>query len=162
MSPPRGGPFSPRLAIHDHGWGDGELFAEYRCQPGVPVDFYEDGSKNNVLISLRETKNRGDVLELWIERVIRNGLLQKQEWFETEIDQLMRTSRLREAGLAGKGDTAVVPTARADVAGVAAVGIAAQDQALDNLADGSCFATAKQFLAERGIAVGALPQQAAT
>ena len=61
-----------------------------------------------------------------------------------------------EAGLAGKGDTAVVPTARADVAGVAAVGIAAQDQALDNLADGSCFATAKQFLAERGIAVGAL------
>ena len=31
-------------AIHDHAWGDGELFAEYYCPPGIPVDFYEDGS----------------------------------------------------------------------------------------------------------------------
>ena len=23
------------VAIHDHAWGDGELFAEYRCQPGL-------------------------------------------------------------------------------------------------------------------------------
>ena len=82
------------VAIHDHAWGDGRLFAEYRCQPGVPVDFYENGSKYNVLISLRETENRGDVLELWIERVIRNGLLQKQEWFETEIDHLTRSLKL--------------------------------------------------------------------
>ena len=79
------------VAIHDHAWGDGEQFAKYRCQPGVPVDFYEDGSKHNVLISLRETRNRGDVVELWIERVIRNGFLKKEEWFETEIDHLMRT-----------------------------------------------------------------------
>lgn len=48
------------VAIHDHAWGDGKLFAKYSCQPGVPVDFYEDGSKYNVLISLRETKNRGE------------------------------------------------------------------------------------------------------
>ena len=82
------------VAIHDHAWGDGRLFAEYRCQPGVPVDFYENGSKYNVLISLRETENRGDVLELWIERVIRNGLLQKQEWLETEIDHLMKTLKM--------------------------------------------------------------------
>ena len=40
-----------------------------------------------------------------------------------------------EAGLAGKGDAAVVRTARADVAGVAAIGIAAQDQASDDLTD---------------------------
>ena len=82
------------VAIHDHAWGDGELFAQYRCQPGVPVDFYEAGSKYNVLISLRETKNRGDVIELWIERVIRNGLLQKQEWLETEIDHLMKALKM--------------------------------------------------------------------
>jgi hypothetical protein len=31
------------VAIHDHAWGDGDLFARYHCQPGVPVDFYEDG-----------------------------------------------------------------------------------------------------------------------
>lgn len=82
------------VALHDHVWGDGEPFAKYQCQPGVPVDFYEDGSKHNVLISLRETKNRGDVIELWIERVIREGLLEEREWFETEIDHLMRKLQL--------------------------------------------------------------------
>ena len=56
------------VAIHDHAWGDGDIFAEYHCQPGIPVDFYQDGSKHNVLISLRETKNRGDIVELSIER----------------------------------------------------------------------------------------------
>lgn len=81
------------VAIHDHAWGDGELFAKYHCQPGVPVDFYEDGSKHNVLISLRETKNRGDVTGLSIERVITGGFLKDNEWLETEVDHL--TSRLR-------------------------------------------------------------------
>lgn len=49
------------VAIHDHAWGDGELFAKYRCQPGVPVDFYEAGFKWNVLVPLREIKHRGDL-----------------------------------------------------------------------------------------------------
>jgi hypothetical protein len=82
------------VAIHDHAWGDGELFAEYKCQPGVPVDIYEDGSKHNVLISLRETKNRGDVIELWIERGIRGGFLDQDEWFETEIDHWVKKLKL--------------------------------------------------------------------
>jgi len=82
------------VAIHDHAWGDGELFARYRCQPGVPVDFCEDGSKWNVLISLRETKNRGDVVKFWIERVIKGGFLEKNEWLETEIDHLMKRLKL--------------------------------------------------------------------
>jgi hypothetical protein len=82
------------VAIHDHAWGDGEPFAEYHCQPGLPVDFYQDGSKQNVLISLRETKNRGDVMDFWIERVIRGGLLEKDEWLETEIDHRMEYLKL--------------------------------------------------------------------
>jgi hypothetical protein len=40
-----------------------------------------------------------------------------------------------EAGLAGEGDAAVESTVGADVAGIAAVGIAAEDHALDGLAD---------------------------
>lgn len=82
------------VAIHDHAWGDGELFAKYTCQPGVPVDFYEDGSKYNVLISLRETKHRGDVVEFWIERVIKRGLLKGHEWYETEINHWMKNLKL--------------------------------------------------------------------
>jgi len=46
-------------AISDHAWGDGELFAEYTCSPGVPVDFYKDGSRYTTLISLRQTMSRG-------------------------------------------------------------------------------------------------------
>jgi hypothetical protein len=82
------------VAIHDHAWGDGEIFARYQCQPGLPVDWYEDGSKHNVLISLRETKNRGDMIELWIERVIHDGLLEEHEWLETEVDHIMQHLRL--------------------------------------------------------------------
>lgn len=82
------------VGIHDHAWGDGQIFASYRCQPGVPVDFYEDGSKHNILISLRETKNRGDVVELWIERGIRGGFDNTEEWLETEIDHLMKKLQL--------------------------------------------------------------------
>jgi hypothetical protein len=80
------------VAIHDHAWGEGEICAEYHCQPGTPVDFYQDGSKHNILISLRETKHRGDVMELEVERVVRNGLTKEEEWLETEIDH--RTLRL--------------------------------------------------------------------
>ena len=82
------------VAIHDHAWGDGQIFADYQCQPGTPVDFYKDGSKFNVLISLRETKNRGDVMEFWVERTIRQGLLQQIEWLETEIDHRTKDLRL--------------------------------------------------------------------
>ena len=59
------------VVIHDYAWGDGELFAEYQCRPRVPVDFYQDSSKWNILISLRETKNRGDELDFRIEREIK-------------------------------------------------------------------------------------------
>jgi hypothetical protein len=82
------------VAIHDHAWGEGEIFAEYHCQPGVPVDIYKDGSRYNILISLRETKNRGDVIDLWIERVIKDGFLADEEWLETEVDHLTEHVKL--------------------------------------------------------------------
>ena len=83
------------VAIHDHAWGDGELFAQYRCQPGVPVDFYRDGSKHNVLISLREPRSKGDIIDLWIRRVVTGGFCRRQEWLETEVDHWTRSMRQR-------------------------------------------------------------------
>jgi hypothetical protein len=80
------------VAIHDHAWGDGKLFAKYECSPGIPVDFYQDGAKWNVLVSLRETKNRGEVMEFSAKRTVTGGFLQENEWWETEVDHL--TSRL--------------------------------------------------------------------
>ena len=72
-------------AITDHAWGDGEIFAEYECSPGVPVDYYQDGSRYTVLISLRETKSRGDVLKLVIRRKIAGGFCTSNECWETEV-----------------------------------------------------------------------------
>jgi len=72
-------------AFTDYAWGDGDIFAEYRCSPGVPVDFYQDGSRRAVLISLRETKRRGEELTFRIHRLIRGGFLSAEECWETEV-----------------------------------------------------------------------------
>ena len=48
------------IAYQDTAWGDGEIFADYRCSPGVEVDRYREGNRFNILISLRETKSRDD------------------------------------------------------------------------------------------------------
>ena len=72
-------------AFTDYAWGEGEIFAEYRCSPGFPVDFYRDGSRHAVLISLRETKHRGDTLTFEIGRKIRGGFVAADECWETEV-----------------------------------------------------------------------------
>jgi len=72
-------------AITDHAWGDGEIFAGYDCSPGVPVDFYQDGSRHTVLISLREAKSRGDILKFVIRCKIVGGFRKPDECWETEV-----------------------------------------------------------------------------
>jgi hypothetical protein len=74
------------IAVQDQAYGDGELFAEYRCSPGVIVDRYREGYRYRVLISLRTTKNRGDVQEFHIERLIKDGFLTPVGNFQTQID----------------------------------------------------------------------------
>jgi hypothetical protein len=80
------------IAYQDIAWGDGDIFADYKCSPGVEVDRYREGHRYNILISLRETKQRGDETTFRIERTIRNGFTQKVEQFQTEIDN--RTNKL--------------------------------------------------------------------
>jgi hypothetical protein len=83
------------VAFADYAWGDGQIFAEYRCSPGVPDDRYANGSRHTVLISLRETKNRGDTLRFTIHRKVRRGFTRRDEWWETEVYH--KTQRLRIA-----------------------------------------------------------------
>ena len=80
------------IAYQDQAFGDGEIFAEYKCSPGVPVDRYEDGYRYRVLISLRQTKNRGDVEEFFIERHIKDGFTKVDGYFQTNVDH--RTDKL--------------------------------------------------------------------
>ena len=76
------------IAYQDKAWGDGNIFANYKCSPGVEVDRYREGHRYRVLISLRQTKNRGDVEEFRIQRTITNGFRKSWEHFQTEIDHV--------------------------------------------------------------------------
>lgn len=78
------------IAYQDQAWGDGDIFAVYKCSPGQPVDCYRDGQRYRILISLRGTKNRGDEEEFHIERTITEGFTQETEDFQTDIDHTTR------------------------------------------------------------------------
>ena len=80
------------IAYQDQAWGDGNIFEEYKCSPGVPVDKYREAYRYRILISLRETKNYGDVQEFNIERKIRGGFVGDTQDFQTQVDQ--RTYKL--------------------------------------------------------------------
>jgi hypothetical protein len=82
------------LAFQDYAWGDGDIFAGYSCSPGVAVDRYQEGDRWNILISLRETKSRGDVTDFYIERTITDGFIQAEEWYQAEIRHATRSLRL--------------------------------------------------------------------
>ena len=77
-------------AYQDQAWGDGNLFAEYRCSPGIPVDRYKEGGRYRILISLREVKKAGDIEEFQIERTITDGFMNTCELLATTIDHRTR------------------------------------------------------------------------
>src|SRR5271157_1718557 len=60
------------MAYEDQGWGDGEIFLDYRCSPGVPVDEFRLGHKILKVISLRQFRNKGDIDDYHIEWKIQN------------------------------------------------------------------------------------------
>ena len=73
------------IAFQDHAWGDGDIFADYAVSPGIEVDRYQDGDRFNVLISLRETKSRGDIEDFYFERTVKNGFTKNNEWWQVEV-----------------------------------------------------------------------------
>jgi hypothetical protein len=73
------------IAFQDYAWGDGNVLEGYRCSPGAKVDQYKEADRWNVLISLRETKSRGDVEDFYIERKIKGGFTKKEEWWQIQM-----------------------------------------------------------------------------
>jgi hypothetical protein len=82
------------IAFEDYAWGDGDIFAEYRCSPGKVVDRYQEGDRWNVLISLRETKKAGDIEDFYIERTVRSGFFKDEEWRQVEIRNRIKRLKL--------------------------------------------------------------------
>ena len=81
------------MAYPHQGWADGDSLLNSRCTPGVVVDRYRTGQKTYVLISLRESKQRGEIDEFHIEWNLRGAFLRAQEQWETEVNH--RTQHLR-------------------------------------------------------------------
>lgn len=83
------------MTYQDQGWADGESLLNYRCTPGVVVDRYRPGQKTYILISLRESKQRGEVDEFHIEWSLRDAFLREQEQWETEVSHRTRYLHVR-------------------------------------------------------------------
>lgn len=73
------------ISFEDYAWGEGDIFANYHCSPGVVVDRYLAGDRWNILISLRESKSRGDLEEFFIQSTFVNSFLKPEEWQQVEI-----------------------------------------------------------------------------
>ncbi|MCA9333928.1 hypothetical protein KC963_02675 [Candidatus Saccharibacteria bacterium] len=73
------------IAFQDYAWGDGDIFADYRCSPGIVVDRYQEGDRWNILISLRESKSKGDIENFYSERKVKRGFTGSEEWQQVEI-----------------------------------------------------------------------------
>lgn len=82
------------IAFQDYAWGDGEFFSSYACTPGQVVDRYQEGDRWNILISLHQTKSKGDVTEFNIEHTHSNAFTKAEEWLQTEIRHPTRRLRL--------------------------------------------------------------------
>jgi len=83
------------IAYQDQGWSDGEGLLDYKCSPGVVVDQYRPGQKTYILISLRESKQRGDRDEFHISWNLKNAFRRSQEQWETEVSHQTRQLLVR-------------------------------------------------------------------
>lgn len=77
-------------SYQDQAWGDGEILVNYRCSPGIPVDEYRLGHRTYKLISLRESRNKGDVDEFHIEWKMRRGFLKSTGFWGTSVHHRTR------------------------------------------------------------------------
>ena len=98
------------FAIQDQAWGDGDLFAEYKCSPGVAVDRYKEGYRWKILISLRSTRSKGEREIFVIERKITDGFTTSVGNFQTQVDhptKALSISVIFPAGRHPKSVTAI-------------------------------------------------------
>lgn len=80
------------IAYQDMAWGVGTILADYQCSPGIAVDRYGEGYRSRILISLRDTKHRGDITEFHIRRTIVNGFIKPIESFQHDISHTMQVA----------------------------------------------------------------------
>ena len=75
------------IAIQDQLWGFKKNIYDYKCSPGVPVDFYASGHKTLVVISLREIYSKKDEVDLNMQWYLKGDPIGKTGSWETYINQ---------------------------------------------------------------------------
>jgi hypothetical protein len=80
------------ISVVDFAWGDGNLFAEYSCDPGRVVDQFAANGQLWVLISLGGLRRRGEEETLTFNRAIGDGFLNTTEWIEADSLEGRRVS----------------------------------------------------------------------
>jgi hypothetical protein len=83
------------IAYQDHAWGDGRILLNYRCTPGEVVDRYQLGHRIFLLISLRESKRKGERDEFNMQWRMLDNFLSNHESWETEIRHKTRMAQIQ-------------------------------------------------------------------
>lgn len=83
------------VGLYHQVWGEGELFDDYQVEPGIVADRFQLGARQVTLISLRQIKNRGDVLHLRIHRQVKRGWTHPEEWLEIAVNHRTRFVRVK-------------------------------------------------------------------
>lgn len=82
------------VAWQDRVWSDGEGPLDYRCAPGVVVDRYRPAQTTILLISPRQSKQRGEVDELSVQWRMRDGFRRRQELWQTTFYEPTHAARI--------------------------------------------------------------------
>ena len=82
------------IGFQDHCWGDGDVLATYKISPGIVVDKYQEAGRWNILVSLRQTKNRDDTEDFYIDRTVIDGFTHDTEWLQVEVWMPIRHLRM--------------------------------------------------------------------
>jgi hypothetical protein len=73
------------FAIRDYAWGSGKVDGNYSCAPGHAADHFWHDGRHNVVVSLRETKRRGDIEDFTIKREFADSFCEDSESVHAEI-----------------------------------------------------------------------------
>lgn len=83
------------IAYQDQAWGDGEILLDYQCSPGIEVDRYRPAETTYILISLRDTKSKGDIDDFHIQWVAKNAFSRDREVWATRISHRTKSLKLQ-------------------------------------------------------------------
>jgi hypothetical protein len=82
------------IAFQDQAWGSGRILINYKCTPGIPVDFYQFAHKTYIVISLRNVMRKGDITKFDISWKIKKGFREVNCFWSTDINHFTKGMRV--------------------------------------------------------------------